>query len=103
MFTANTAFLAFTSMAMGAVLAKPFSVLILVPVISLALLLVICVGIVRGDPIGSAALHATVVGLGLQLGYSLTTWVATRVAVSRTSRRPLDSLTDGLGHHPVHR
>jgi hypothetical protein len=99
MLTPATVCLAVISVSLGAILARRFNVLILIPVISLALLLGISIGILRGDTVGHVVLGTLVVVLGFQLGYSFKIWMAHRLFGSRTIRPPL---TDGLGATPLH-
>jgi len=94
---------AILSLLVGMVLAQRFKVLILVPAISLTLVLM--GGAVMVNPTGTsiAALTATVVIVGLQIGYVLGIAIRHLMVVARANRRRASGLANSLTpQRPAH-
>ena len=75
----------------GAVLGTRLPVFVLIPVITLALLVVAAVGAINGDGIGSIAFDMLIVALALQFGYLIGNLTRFALAASRAPRLPSPS------------
>jgi hypothetical protein len=73
------------SIIIGALLARRFTVFVLVPTVALDLVLVTTVGVAQGDDVWSVVLAMFVSTIGLQLGYFAGTATVHLVASARTS------------------
>ena len=71
--------LAIISALVGIALGLRFKVLVLVPAIALATILVLIIGLTRGDSFGSIVLAMVIIGIALQLGYLIGIVLAKRI------------------------
>ncbi len=71
--------LAIISALVGIALGLRFKVLVLVPAIALATILVLIIGLTRGDSFGSIVLAIVIIGIALQLGYLIGIVLAKRI------------------------
>ena len=102
MFTPAIIGLAIICLLLGMALALHFRAIILIPVISVAVAMAVGVGVARGDAAGSIGLSATIIALGLQLGYSLWLGVWFFAVVVHDNRNQSASVASSLGQRRLH-
>jgi hypothetical protein len=74
------------SLLFGMVLGQRFRVLVVLPAIGLAWMVVISIGIVRGDAAWPIILLAVAVSVGLQIGYLVGIGIRVAMVTARASR-----------------
>jgi hypothetical protein len=79
--------IAIISLLVGAVLGRSLRVMVLVPAIAAGLALVTAIGLRTGATLGSTALAAVLVALGLQLGYVAGVLIRHLLAGAKVPRR----------------